>query len=130
MPRLIRTWTVPPWTFTENVANLVRLFLAICWTSAWLTARCIRHPRWSTKWNALWNCRVSPRPYRCTDCGWAGPLRWATHTYERAGDDDISGVSLCPRCGTDALTQFRWSKKLAWWPLAVAVGWFGRDGVR
>lgn len=51
----------------------------------------------------LWVRTTAWDPVRCPGCGWAGPLRWAFHTYRASGDDDVEACDECPECGCDEL---------------------------
>lgn len=45
---------------------------------------------------------VDPDPIWCRRCLWAGPRRWAFHTYQDDGSgEDVEPVDLCPRCGAE-----------------------------
>lgn len=40
-------------------------------------------------------------PIICERCLWAGPRRWAVHTYAQIGEDDVCPIDECPRCGAE-----------------------------
>ena len=98
--------TAMPWTVRGTIANMLRLILALAWALSWGTCRWIKYAFWGqAKARTLafpWNRRQSPVAMICA-CGWAGPLRWAIHTYARGGgyafDDTGEAVDVCARCG-------------------------------
>ncbi len=51
-------------------------------------------------WVLYWDSgrHTSWRLTHCLSCTWKGPLRWAVHTYQLAGDNDVEPVDLCPKC--------------------------------
>jgi len=90
--------------------------LAVVWTLAWgwcrVAREILRHvTRWGDmagctapirahmRWAWMWGRHDSPEPVECFECGWAGPRRWAVHTYYPDGWDDVEPVDECPRCG-------------------------------
>lgn len=40
-------------------------------------------------------------PIICLRCMWAGPRRWAVHTYASVDIEDVAAVDECPRCGME-----------------------------
>ena len=100
--------------------NPLRLVAATLWTLLWGTGRWLKYiysrPGWRCRreWAFMWGRWESPKPVRCRDCGWAGPLRWSIHTYQAAGWDDVEPVDRCPHCYGDDLSPAFWSGKGAW----------------
>lgn len=63
--------------------------------------------RWVLRTNFMGGRGIDWMPVRCEDCGWAGPLRWACHTY-RGGfydDDDVEPSDECPQCGWELFPE-------------------------
>jgi hypothetical protein len=89
------------WTIPEQIANVGRLLLAVCWTFAWGALRWARRPEFAYSLSLgrtmafAWGARESPKPMRCESCGWAGPLRWAKHVYS-SWMDESEPVTECP----------------------------------
>jgi hypothetical protein len=74
------------------------LLMAAAWTLAWGLYRRV----WLRMWGAfLWGRHDSPAPTVCWECGWAGPLRRAVHTYAACDVDDVEPVDECPQCGKE-----------------------------
>jgi len=99
--------------------NLIRFILAVAWTAAWGGARWIGYAlggkRWRQRMAFSWSRWASPKPMRCGECGWVGPLRWAVHTYAAAGYDDVEPVDNCPSCGgVDSLRPLMYSRQKGW----------------
>jgi len=100
--------------------NLLRVIVAAAWTWCWGTARWMKctsrlHGWWRSRQLAFtWGRRESPKAMRCQECGWTGPLRWAAHTYEAAGWDDVEPVDRCPSCHAEALSPALWRGMGAW----------------
>lgn len=92
----VRSRTIS-WRLDDSIENLFRFLLAAVWMFLWGTWRWLyMRPRYIA---FLWGRHESPEAVLCESCGWAGPLRWAVHTYRAAGDDDVEGIDECPRCG-------------------------------
>jgi hypothetical protein len=102
------------------ILNLLRLILAVAWTLAWGAVRWLKYlrsyPGWPRRVQLAfrWGRRESPKAVRCQECGWTGPLRWAIHSYEASGDDDVEPVDRCPSCDADALWPALWRGKGGW----------------
>ncbi len=95
--------------------NVLRLCLAVAWTVVWGTARWLKMGLAKRRsWAFSWGRHDSPKAMRCAECGWRGPLRWAVHTYEASGWDDVEPVGRCPRCDEDALHPVFWNRQKGW----------------
>lgn len=88
----------------------------ICYAFAWTWAR-FWHPYMALKVWWRWHGRpllglpqlrrpviygrhINPDPIICRCCLWAGPRRWAYHTYQDDGSgEDVEAIDQCPRCG-------------------------------
>lgn len=98
--------------------NILRLILACVWTIAWglyryaVAAAAWENADWACRpsWrdSFVWGRRESPKPVRCTECGWTGPGRWAKHTYRSDGFGDVDPVDECPRCREQESLRLVW----------------------
>jgi hypothetical protein len=100
--------------------NFLRLVVSGFWTLLWGMARWLKYMRtlrgWGCRrqWAFMWGQCESPKAVRCQECGWAGPLRWAIHTYQAAGWDDVEPVDRCPYCHADDLSPAFWRGNGVW----------------
>lgn len=51
------------------------------------------------RWSFMFSRHDDPMPIICPRCLWAGPRRWATHTYHGVFDSEVEAADECPRCG-------------------------------
>lgn len=100
-----------PWWFMHRVRARYRMafVLALVWTLLWGCARWPRlywrYPIYTRRiaWRCAfaWGRRECPEPVVCERCGWAGPRRWARHSYQDDGCGDVEPVDKCPKCGEE-----------------------------
>jgi len=109
-------WTGSPFpvrieisTHQPRLRYLPSILLAMAWTLVWGTWNLVHcwkdwclHPSTFRYYRSLaftWGRHDSPKAVTCTECGWAGPLRWMLHSYDGDGCGDVEPVDRCPACG-------------------------------
>lgn len=93
------------------VGNLVRVPIAVLMTALnggpcyWSGSKARRKRRYRSNGRlriTFWSRDTAWDLVVCDECGWRGPLRWATHGYRDDGTgEDVEPFDECPRCGQE-----------------------------